>query len=103
MAHRAGVGQPARSAIYDKEGQLVTGSMMDYTMPRAHDLPSFHSASPKPNPVQPARIKGCAGRCDASPPAVINAITDAIDPRSRNAATAIGVVGLAARQTRQAA
>ena len=38
-----GIGQALlEGAVYDKDGQLVTGSLMDYTMPRAHDLPSFH-------------------------------------------------------------
>jgi carbon-monoxide dehydrogenase large subunit len=76
-----GVGQAMmEAALYDKEGQLVTGSMMDYTMPRAHDLPSFHvGLTETKSPSNPLGIKGCgeAGAI-ASPPAVINAITDAI-------------------------
>ena len=37
-----GVGQALlEGAVYDKDGQLVSGSFMDYSMPRAHDLPSF--------------------------------------------------------------
>src|SRR6195256_1838012 len=56
-----GVGQALlEGAIYDKEGQLVTGSMMDYTMPRAHDLPSFHVGLTKnKSPSNPLGIKGC--------------------------------------------
>ncbi len=76
-----GVGQALlEGAIYDKEGQLVTGSMMDYTMPRAHDLPSFHvGVTVTKSPSNPLGIKGCgeAGAI-AAPAAVINAITDAI-------------------------
>ena len=76
-----GVGQALlEGAVYDKDGQLVTGSMMDYTMPRAHDLPSFHvGLTETKSPSNPLGIKGCgeAGAI-AAPAAVINAITDAI-------------------------
>ncbi len=76
-----GIGQAMmEAALYDKEGQLVTGSMMDYTMPRAHDLPSFHVGLTETKaPSNPLGIKGCgeAGAI-AAPAAVINAITDAI-------------------------
>jgi carbon-monoxide dehydrogenase large subunit len=76
-----GVGQAMmEAALYDKEGQLVTGSMMDYTIPRAHDLPSFHvGLTETKSPSNPLGIKGCgeAGAI-AAPAAVINAITDAI-------------------------
>jgi len=76
-----GIGQALlESAVYDKDGQLVTGSLMDYTMPRAHDLPSFHvGLTETKSPSNPLGIKGCgeAGAI-ASPAAVINAITDAI-------------------------
>ncbi len=76
-----GVGQALlENAIYDESGQLVTASYMDYTMPRAEDLPSFHvGMTVTPCPSNPLGIKGCgeAGAI-AAPPAVINAITDAI-------------------------
>ncbi|MEQ1938885.1 xanthine dehydrogenase family protein molybdopterin-binding subunit [Mesorhizobium sp. CN5-321] len=76
-----GVGQAMlEGAHYDGEGQLLTASYMDYTMPRAGDLPSFQvSTSNTPCPGNPLGIKGC-GEAGAigSPPAVINAITDAI-------------------------
>ena len=76
-----GVGQALlEAAIYDKEGQLVTGSYMDYTMPRAHDLPSFTVGTTMTKcPSNPLGIKGCgeAGAI-AAPAAVMNAITDAI-------------------------
>ena len=76
-----GVGQALlEGAIYDASGQLVTASYMDYTMPRADDLPSFKvSTSNTPCPSNPLGIKGC-GEAGAigSPPAVVNAITDAI-------------------------
>jgi carbon-monoxide dehydrogenase large subunit len=76
-----GVGQALmEGAYYDAAGQLVTGSMMDYTMPRAHDLPSFHvGLTMTKSPSNPLGMKGCgeAGAI-AAPAAVINAITDAI-------------------------
>jgi carbon-monoxide dehydrogenase large subunit len=76
-----GIGQALlEGAYYDTTGQLITASYMDYTMPRASDLPSFQvSTSNTPCPSNPLGIKGC-GEAGAigSPPAVINAITDAI-------------------------
>ncbi|BCG72918.1 carbon monoxide dehydrogenase [Mesorhizobium sp. 113-1-2] len=76
-----GIGQALlEGAHYDAGGQLLTASYMDYTMPRAGDLPSFKvSTSNTPCPGNPLGIKGC-GEAGAigSPPAVINAITDAI-------------------------
>jgi carbon-monoxide dehydrogenase large subunit len=76
-----GVGQALlEGTVYDKSGQLVTASYMDYTMPRAHDLPSFQvGMTTTPCPSNPLGIKGCgeAGAI-AAPAAVINAITDAL-------------------------
>jgi len=76
-----GVGQALlEGVVYNSDGQLVTGSLMDYTMPRAHDLPSFHvGLTETKSPSNPLGIKGCgeAGAI-AAPAAVINAITDAI-------------------------
>ena len=77
-----GIGQAlGELVLYDaNSGQLLTGSYMDYAMPRASDLPFFsvhNAATVCPN--NPLGIKGC-GEAGAigSPPAVINAITDAI-------------------------
>jgi carbon-monoxide dehydrogenase large subunit len=76
-----GVGQAlCEGAIYDKDGQLVTGSFMDYCMPRADHLPSLKvDTTVTKCPSNPLGIKGCgeAGAI-AAPAAVINAITDAI-------------------------
>jgi carbon-monoxide dehydrogenase large subunit len=76
-----GVGQALlEGAVYDASGQLVTASYMDYSMPRAGDLPSYEvGMSSTPCPSNPLGIKGCgeAGAI-AAPPAVINAITHAI-------------------------
>ena len=76
-----GVGQALyEGTVYDKEGQLVTGSYMDYAMPRADYLPSFRVDTTETKcPSNPLGIKGCgeAGAI-AAPAAVMNAITDAI-------------------------
>ncbi|HKH81518.1 MAG TPA: molybdopterin cofactor-binding domain-containing protein, partial [Methylovirgula sp.] len=76
-----GVGQAlCEGAIYDKDGQLVTGSFMDYCMPRADHLPTMNVETTVTRcPSNPLGIKGCgeAGAI-AAPAAVINAITDAI-------------------------
>ncbi|MFV2054370.1 xanthine dehydrogenase family protein molybdopterin-binding subunit [Aliiroseovarius sp. YM-037] len=76
-----GIGQAMlEQVVYDDDGQLLTGSYMDYAMPRASDLPFYsvhHASTTCPN--NPLGMKGC-GEAGAigSPPAVINAITDAI-------------------------
>ena len=76
-----GIGQALLEAcVYDADGQVVTGSYMDYTMPRAADLPSFrvgtHATLCWHNSLG---VKGC-GEVGAigSPPAVINAVVDAL-------------------------
>jgi carbon-monoxide dehydrogenase large subunit len=76
-----GIGQALLEGVtYAENGQLLTASYMDYAMPRADDLPSFTlSHQNTPCPGNPLGIKGC-GEAGAigSPPALINAITDAI-------------------------
>ena len=76
-----GIGQAlCEAAVYDKDGQLVTGSLMDYCLPRADHLPALKVGTTMTKcPSNPLGIKGCgeAGAI-ASPAAVINAITDAI-------------------------
>lgn len=83
-----GVGQALLEGVrYDPTtGQLLTASYMDYAMPRADDLPSFSlSHQNTPCPGNPLGIKGC-GEAGAigSPPALINAITDAIGTNNLN-------------------
>jgi carbon-monoxide dehydrogenase large subunit len=79
VAH--GVGQALMEAcIYDENGQLLTGSFMDYAIPRADNFPNIAIAHQEtPCPHNPLGAKGCgeAGAI-ASPPAVINAIVDAL-------------------------
>ncbi len=79
-----GIGQALlEGCVYDDAGQLQTGSYMDYCMPRADDLPSFSvGMTSTPCTHNPVGAKGC-GEAGAigSPPAVINAITDAVGVR----------------------
>jgi carbon-monoxide dehydrogenase large subunit len=80
VAH--GIGQALlEHSIYNEDGQLVTGSYMDYAMPRADDLPSIKVETVKGTPCthNPLGVKGC-GEAGAigSPAAVMNALTDAL-------------------------
>ncbi len=76
-----GVGQALlEHAVYDKDGQLMSGSFMDYAMPRAENFPTFEVGMTETKcPSNPLGIKGCgeAGAI-AAPAAVMNAITNAI-------------------------
>ncbi|HKL64884.1 MAG TPA: xanthine dehydrogenase family protein molybdopterin-binding subunit [Roseovarius sp.] len=77
-----GIGQALlEGCAYDENGQLLTGSYMDYAMPRADDMPFFavdHSCQ-TPCTHNPLGVKGC-GEAGAigSPPAVVNAVVDAL-------------------------
>ncbi len=76
-----GIGQALLEGChYDDDGQLVTASFMDYAMPRADNAPDFRiDYAPTDPPHNPLGVKGCgeAGAIGA-PPAVINAIANAI-------------------------
>jgi aerobic carbon-monoxide dehydrogenase large subunit len=76
-----GIGQALlENAVYDKSGQLLSGSMMDYTMPRADDLPNIKVATEVTLCTHnPLGVKGC-GEVGAigSPPAIIGAVVDAL-------------------------
>lgn len=79
-----GIGQALlENCVYDREsGQLLTGSFMDYAMPRADDIPTFKLDTVcTPCTHNPLGTKGC-GEAGAigSPPAVINAVLDALAP-----------------------
>ncbi|NWJ47287.1 MAG: xanthine dehydrogenase family protein molybdopterin-binding subunit [Chloroflexi bacterium] len=66
--------------VYDSDGQLVTGTLMDYTVPNATELPHFELGSTcTPSPVNPMGVKGVgeAGTI-ASTPCVVNALMDAL-------------------------
>ena len=77
-----GIGQALlEHAVYDEDGQLLSGSFMDYAMPRADDVPFYtvdHSCQ-TPCTHNPLGVKGC-GEAGAigSPPAVVNAVVDAL-------------------------
>jgi carbon-monoxide dehydrogenase large subunit len=77
-----GIGQALyEECLYDRDGQLLTGSYLNYCMPRAADLPMFkvgnHATPCTHNPIG---VKG-VGEVGAIgvPPAVINAVLDALD------------------------
>ena len=78
-----GIGQALwEGAVYDENGQLVTGTLMDYALPKAHNLVSFElDRTVTPCPHNPLGVKGIgeAGTI-ASPAAMVNAVIDALKP-----------------------
>ena len=78
-----GVGQTLlEHAVYDDEGQLISGSLMDYAMPRASHLTDIDvSFNEVLDPNNELGVKGIGegGACGA-PPAVMNAVLDAVKP-----------------------
>jgi carbon-monoxide dehydrogenase large subunit len=78
-----GLGQALwEEAVYDDNGQLLTGEFMDYTMPKAHMMPWIETShTVTPTPVNPLGVKGVgeAGTIGASP-AVVNSVVDALAP-----------------------
>ena len=102
-----GIGQALlENCVYDSDsGQLVTGSFMDYCMPRSDDLPSFKVATIEtPCPHNPLGVKGCgeAGSI-AAPAALMNAITNALGHEEITMPAAPEKVWRAAQSRRQAA
>ena len=79
-----GLGQAlTERTVYDSDGQLVSGSLMDYALPRADHLGTFQfDSSPTPAQSNPLGVKGCgeAGVTGALP-AIMNAVVDALVPR----------------------
>jgi carbon-monoxide dehydrogenase large subunit len=78
-----GVGQAlSEHAVYDGNGTLVTGSLQDYAVPKAADVPEMETdATVTPSPTNPLGVKGIgeAGTI-AAPPALVNAVVDALAP-----------------------
>ena len=78
-----GLGQALlEEVVYDEDGQLVTGSLMDYAVARAEDLPPLEFARTEtPSPVNPMGVKGVgeAGTI-GSTPSIVNAVVDALAP-----------------------
>ena len=76
-----GIGQALMERVaYDEDGQLITGSYMDYALPRANDFPGLGFEShPVPARTNPLGVKGCGeAGCAGSLPAVMNAVIDAL-------------------------
>jgi carbon-monoxide dehydrogenase large subunit len=76
-----GLGQALmEGAVYDKDGQFITGSFMDYAMPRAKNTPSFVVENhPVPTKLNPVGAKGCGeAGCSGGLPTVMNAVVDAL-------------------------
>ena len=68
--------------VYDEQGQLITGTLMDYALPRASHIPNFElDRTETPSPVNPLGVKGVgeAGTIGATP-AIVGAIVDALAP-----------------------
>ena len=79
-----GIGQALMEhAVYDQEGQLLSGSFMDYAMPRAADVPLFSLADhPAPATTNPLGVKGCGeAGCAGALTSVMNAVIDALGER----------------------
>ena len=78
-----GLGQALlEEVVYDEDGQLITGSLMDYAVARAEDLPPLEFARTEtPSPVNPMGVKGVgeAGTI-GSTPSIVNAVVDALAP-----------------------
>jgi len=76
-----GIGQALMEmTVYDAEGQLLTGSYMDYALPRAGDVPAFTVAGhPVPARTNPLGVKGCGeAGCAGALTSVMNAVVDAL-------------------------
>jgi carbon-monoxide dehydrogenase large subunit len=76
-----GIGQALlEEGVYDDDGQLLSGSFMDYCMPRADNLPFFDVAThATPCEHNPLKAKGCAEVGSVGvPPAIVNAVLDAL-------------------------
>jgi carbon-monoxide dehydrogenase large subunit len=76
-----GLGQAlTENTVYDTGGQLVSGSFMDYAMPRAHDMPDMKvEHRPVACTTNPLGVKGTGeAGTTAAPPALLNAILDAL-------------------------
>ncbi len=83
-----GIGQALlENCVYDENGQLLSASYMDYAMPRADDVPFYEvdHSSQTPCTHNPLGVKGC-GEAGAigSPPAVVNAVIDALQSGGKN-------------------
>ena len=79
-----GIGQVMlERTVYDADGQLLTGSFMDYCLPRASDAPDFVTLHhPVPAKTNPLGVKGCGeAGCAGALTSVTNAVMDALGER----------------------
>src|SRR5207244_6011329 len=69
-------------AVYDEDGQLVTGTLMDYAVPKASQMPKIETAhTVTPSPVNPLGVKGVGETGTiASVPTLVHAVCDALAP-----------------------
>ena len=77
-----GIGQALmENIVYDEGGQLISGSLMDYALPRADDMPrmviEYYEDAPTKKNLLGVKGAGEAG-CVGAPPAVVNAVCDAL-------------------------
>jgi carbon-monoxide dehydrogenase large subunit len=78
-----GIGQALyEGAEYDASGQLVTGSLLDYTFPKADQIPRMRVGFEiTPSPTNPLGVKGLGeAGCIAAPPVIVSAVCDALAP-----------------------
>ena len=78
-----GIGQALyEEVIYDGDGQLLSSTLMDYTMPNAKQVPDFITdVVETPSPINPLGAKGVGeGGTIGAPPTVVNAVLDALAP-----------------------
>ena len=78
-----GIGQALyEEIVYDENGQPLTGTLMDYTLPNAEQIPEFVvDAVETPSPVNPLGAKGAGeAGCIGGPPTIVNAVLDALAP-----------------------
>ena len=97
-----GIGEALlESLAYDEAGQLLTGTLMDYALPRAGDTPAFEIGHLEtPSPRMPGGLKGMGeGGTIGAPAAIANAVADAL----RHAGLRITALPLRAADLRAAA
>jgi len=77
-----GIGAAMMERMAYEDGQLLTGSLMDYAVPRAGDMPPIRLFSqPTPSPANPLGVKGVGeAGCIGVPAAILNAVMDALPP-----------------------
>ncbi|HZU66341.1 MAG TPA: xanthine dehydrogenase family protein molybdopterin-binding subunit [Ktedonobacteraceae bacterium] len=78
-----GIGQALYEEVqYDEDGQLLTGTLMDYALPIATQIPEFLTDFVEtPSPFNPTGAKGVGeAGCIGAPPAIVNAVLDALEP-----------------------